>query len=77
MPASGSEMQQRYKFLIFLVFCVRGNAEIASLKGPPVHSPYRSSSLPPRYGTERDAERAVSMMNGQRVDNKNIIVSLF
>lgn len=30
-----------------------------------------------RFGTERDAERAVSMMNGQRMDTKNIIVSLY
>jgi hypothetical protein len=34
------------------------------------------STSVPRFGSERDAERAVSMMNGHRVDNKNIIVSL-
>merc|ERR1719348_202156 len=30
-----------------------------------------------RFGTERDAERAVSMMNGQRIDGRQIVVGLF
>jgi len=30
-----------------------------------------------RFGTERDAERAVSMMNGQRIDGRSISVSLY
>jgi len=30
-----------------------------------------------RFGSERDAERAVSMMNGQRIDGRSINVSLY
>merc|ERR1719318_2336335 len=30
-----------------------------------------------RFGSERDAERAVSMMNGQRIDGRSISVSLY
>merc|ERR1719402_1332200 len=30
-----------------------------------------------RFGSERDADRAVSMMNGQRIDGRSIIVSLY
>merc|ERR1719312_2087624 len=30
-----------------------------------------------RFGNERDAERAVSMLNNQRVDGKNILVSFY
>jgi len=30
-----------------------------------------------RFGTERDAERAVSMMNGQRIDGRSISVALY
>ena len=31
----------------------------------------------PRFASEREAERAVLMLNGQRLENKNIIVTLF
>merc|ERR1719244_569555 len=30
-----------------------------------------------RFGSERDADRAVSMMNGQRIDGRSISVSLY
>merc|ERR1719334_219728 len=30
-----------------------------------------------RFGSERDAERAVSIMNGQRIDGRSISVSLY
>merc|ERR1719336_3008778 len=30
-----------------------------------------------RFGSERDAERAVTMMNGQRIDGRNIQISFY
>ena len=30
-----------------------------------------------RFGTDRDAERAVAMMNGQRIDGRVVTVGLY